>query len=80
MSDYDQFSYRPLFKLNDKEHYEGECLIGTEKPQGYGFLFSKYSDGRDVLIEGLFKNGKIHGYGREIFDNGDTYEGTFDMD
>jgi hypothetical protein len=60
--------------LNVKILYEGELNERLER-NGNGKYC--YHDNHQILLEGQWKNGKMHGHGRQINENGDEYIGNF---
>ena len=52
-------------EFENGDYYEGEVKIGTEIPDGRGFIFS------ESVFEGYFKNGKPHRKCITIEQNGD---------
>lgn len=60
------------------DYYIGECKKGTDIPYGRGMTYT-LSKKPAYTTEGWSrKNGKVEGYCRRIFDNGDLYVGNFD--
>ena len=52
--------------------YDGNIDIQSEERDGYGIWISQYGL---FVYEGEFKDGKRHGIGRVVMENGNYYEG-----
>ena len=63
--------------FGDRGTYSGVVLRSTGMPHGVGRMVYE-ADGR--TLEGDWRHGRWHGYGRATFPNNDTYEGEYRFD
>ena len=61
-----------MIVCKDDKKYSGQCLLDQEVREGWGILVSNNGD---QLYEGYFKNNRIQGKGRIIYEDGLVQEG-----
>ena len=65
--------------MKDGSTYDGQVRT---KLQNFRKIFIKHGEGKQIYkdnseYDGMWKNGKYHGFGKLQYENGDTYEGEF---
>ena len=55
-----------LVSLLDPYAYDGQVDPVTQQPHGYGVKLDDFAGGKELLYEGLWKNGEPHGTGRLV--------------